>query len=72
MASFNNLLCGGTGAFSTISFSDAGFVDGLSNTAMFSERTKGTGKNMAAVPPGPSDIITMPNRTNTLVDPNVI
>lgn len=71
-ATFGGVSCGGNGAFTTISLSEGEFTDGLSNTAMFSERTKGTGKNMAAFPPGHSDIITMPGRTNTLVDPNVI
>jgi len=39
------------------------FVDGLSNTAMVSERTKGSGNNMrTTLPDRKSDMITSPNR----------
>jgi prepilin-type N-terminal cleavage/methylation domain-containing protein len=70
--SFGNLPCTGNGAFTIYSLAERDFVDGTSNTVMFSERTKGSGQNMAVVPPGRSDIITMPNRQNVLIDPNVI
>jgi len=56
--------CAGNGAFGLGSFSPAKIIDGLSNTAFFSERTMGTGANMATTPPGPSDIITSPNRVD--------
>ena len=38
------------------------FTDGMSNTVMFAERTKGTGGS-SGPGPGPSDIVTMPRRT---------
>ena len=49
----------------------AAFLDGLSNTIGFSERTKGSGfSNGPYVLPTKSDTITMPNRrTNGPVDP---
>ncbi len=62
----------GNGAF-TIgrTLSSAAFLDGLSNTIGFSERTKGSGfSNGPYVLPTKSDTITMPNRrTNGPVDP---
>src|SRR5262249_26269100 len=64
--------CGGNGAFTTGSLTESDLVDGLSSTAVFSERTKGTGNDMAAALPGPSDIVTMPGRTDSLVDPNTM
>lgn len=62
--------CGGNGAFTTTSLAERDFKDGMSNTAMFSERSKGSGINMAAAPPGPSDIITWQNRAQPLTNPN--
>ena len=58
----------GNGAF-TIgrSLRSKDFVDGLSKTIFFSERTKGTGRDPALSPPGPEDVITMPSRTQGLV-----
>ncbi|TWT96956.1 hypothetical protein Pla108_27330 [Botrimarina colliarenosi] len=62
-----DLSCGGNGAF-TIGkgLSPAKFTDGTSKTAMFSERTKGSGANPAASPAGPSDMITMPGRQQNI------
>lgn len=60
---------GGNGAF-TIGEEGLGsraYTDGLSKTAFFSERTKGTGANPATEPPGKSDIVTSPNRRGGLV-----
>jgi prepilin-type N-terminal cleavage/methylation domain-containing protein len=45
----------------------AEFADGLSNTAFFSERTKGSGRDPAAALPTRDDIVVMPDRTNGLV-----
>jgi prepilin-type processing-associated H-X9-DG protein len=42
---------------------DRDFTDGMSNTAMFSERTKGGGNNLSSSLPNPAfDVITSPNR----------
>ncbi|MEZ6131873.1 MAG: DUF1559 domain-containing protein [Planctomycetaceae bacterium] len=42
---------------------DRDFTDGLSNSAMFAERTKGGGHNLSSSPPNPAfDVITSPNR----------
>jgi prepilin-type N-terminal cleavage/methylation domain-containing protein/prepilin-type processing-associated H-X9-DG protein len=68
-AALGGFSCGGNGAFTTRSLKESDFIDGLSNTVMFSERTKGTGRDMASVPPRPSDIVTMPGRANAMVDP---
>jgi prepilin-type N-terminal cleavage/methylation domain-containing protein/prepilin-type processing-associated H-X9-DG protein len=58
----------GNGAFTYgPSIKVAEFRDGLSNTAMFSERTKGTGFDAASQPPAKSDIITSPSRQTTAV-----
>ena len=54
----------GNGAF-TIgqTTKDRDFTDGLTNTAMFAERTKGGGANLSDNPPNPNwDVITSPNR----------
>ncbi|MEY3458598.1 MAG: Type secretion system protein precursor [Planctomycetota bacterium] len=67
------LPCGGNGAFTAgASLFDRDFTDGLSNTAMFSERTKGSATAAASTPPTPSDIITSPNRQNTLLPPDTM
>jgi hypothetical protein len=59
---------GGNGAFATgVNVRLKEFVDGVSKTALFAERTTGSGLNMASVLPTKSDIITMPSRTNTPV-----
>ena len=65
------LSCRGNGAFSIgESLSGSDFFDGMSNSVMFSERTRGSGKDMAGLPPGKEDIITAPNRVNTMLDPD--
>lgn len=48
------------------------FKDGLAKTALFSERTKGSGRDVTTtVPPGSSDMITSPNRhTSTTTLPS--
>ena len=67
------LSCGGNGAFTAgTSLADRDFTDGLSNTAMFAERTKGSARAAASSPPTPADIITSPNRQNVMLDPNVM
>jgi prepilin-type N-terminal cleavage/methylation domain-containing protein/prepilin-type processing-associated H-X9-DG protein len=57
--------CAGNGAFTDGSVKAGMIMDGFSNTAFFAERTMGTGGNMAAQLPGPSDVITSPNRVQT-------
>lgn len=61
--------CKGNGAF-TIgqALTTGSFTDGLSNTAFFSERTKGTGANLASALPKPSDMTNMLSRPTGLVD----
>ncbi len=63
--------CQGNGAF-TIgeSLKAADFSDGLSNTVIFSERTKGTGHNLAVSSPSFHDVITSPNRQNVMLNPD--
>lgn len=63
------LSCKGNGAF-TIgpALSASAFTDGLTNTAFFSERTKGSGANLASVLPGPADVTNMLSRPADLVD----
>ena len=53
------LSCTGNGAF-TIgrSLDSAAFTDGMSNTVMFAERTRGSGGNTATDFPKPEDVIT--------------
>ena len=65
--------CKGNGAF-TIgqSLTTGAFTDGLSNTVFFSERTKGTGNNMANTPPKASDMTNMSSRPAGLVDADVM
>ncbi|SIO41466.1 prepilin-type N-terminal cleavage/methylation domain-containing protein [Singulisphaera sp. GP187] len=43
-------------------FATAQFTDGLSNTVVFAERSKGSSQSKASVAPTRSDIITSPNR----------
>jgi prepilin-type processing-associated H-X9-DG protein len=64
----------GNGAF-TISLGPTGlrpreFSDGLSKTAFFSERLKGSGANMATALPGREDIVAMPGRGTAYVLPD--
>jgi prepilin-type N-terminal cleavage/methylation domain-containing protein/prepilin-type processing-associated H-X9-DG protein len=62
-------LSAGNGAFTYGDVTrDRDFIDGMSNTAIFSERTKGSGKNLASVPPDRAfDMITSPNRRQGLI-----
>lgn len=71
--SAGGLSCKGNGAF-TIgrALSTGAFTDGLSNTVFFSERTKGTGNNLAATLPGPSDMTNLLSRPANLVDADVL
>ena len=61
--------CKGNGAF-TIgkALSTGSFTDGLSNTTFFSERTKGSGANLAGMLPGPADVTNLSSRPANLVD----
>lgn len=67
-ASLNGFSCQGNGAFTIgrgLKFS--AFLDGTSNTIVFSERSMGSGYSPSQAPPKPSDIVTMPGRTNAMV-----
>lgn len=69
------LSCLGDGAFTAgISLSDRDFSDGMSNTAMFAERTKGSGLDMNTVKPKKSDTITSPTRSSPtfMQDPSIL
>jgi len=62
--------CGGNGAFTIgVSLSDRDFTDGMSNTAMFAERTRGSNGNAASDLPKKEDVITMPARDVNMNDP---
>jgi prepilin-type N-terminal cleavage/methylation domain-containing protein len=51
----------------------ASVTDGLSNTVFFSERNKGSGNNLSTtLPDRRFDVITSPNRTQTLISPDQI
>jgi len=65
--------CTGNGAF-TIGegLSTAAFLDGLSNTIIFSERIMGSGSDLARSKPGKADFITMPARADGLIDPDIM
>jgi prepilin-type N-terminal cleavage/methylation domain-containing protein/prepilin-type processing-associated H-X9-DG protein len=65
--------CRGNGAF-TIgrALLASSFVDGMSNTAFFSERTKGSGANLATALPGHADVTTLASRPANLVDADVM
>ncbi|QDU55456.1 DUF1559 domain-containing protein [Aeoliella mucimassa] len=60
--------CRGNGAF-TIGggLKPRQFEDGLSNTALFSERTKGSGITAGSAPVTEADIVTMPGRQDALI-----
>jgi prepilin-type N-terminal cleavage/methylation domain-containing protein/prepilin-type processing-associated H-X9-DG protein len=62
----------GNGAFTAVrGLSTADITDGLSNTAFFSEKDKGSGLNMATQKPTKNDMITSPTRqTSGPVDPD--
>lgn len=64
----------GNGAFSIgEGLRMAAVQDGLSNTVFFSERDKGSGRNMASsLPDRRFDMITMPGRTQNLIPPDQI
>ncbi len=63
----------GNGAFTIGSaLTVASISDGLSNTAFFSERTKGTGNNLATTLPRPSDMTNLLSRPTGLVDADVL
>jgi prepilin-type N-terminal cleavage/methylation domain-containing protein/prepilin-type processing-associated H-X9-DG protein len=67
------LSSGGNGAFTIGNgLKGSAFIDGLSNTCFFSERTKGSGRNLSVTRPTLVDVITSPNRTNTMIDPLVM
>lgn len=60
--------CRGNGAFSIGKGLGAkAFTDGLSTTALFSERTKGSGATPGQAPVDQSGIVTMPGRSGALV-----
>lgn len=72
-AAFGDQSCLGNGAFTAgEALKPASFTDGLSNTAMFSERNKGSGLNPRTQLPTRTDIVTMPGRTNRLIDPDIM
>jgi prepilin-type N-terminal cleavage/methylation domain-containing protein/prepilin-type processing-associated H-X9-DG protein len=48
------------------------FIDGMSNTVFFSERTKGSGRNLSAEPPNRADVTNMLSRPQGLVDADVM
>ncbi len=65
--------CRGNGAFTYgRSLNTGSYTDGLSNTTFFSERIKGSGRNLAAELPGKSDITNMLGRPQGLVDADVM
>lgn len=69
----NGFSCRGNGAFSIgDGLRISAIVDGLSNTCFFSERTKGSGKDLTVVRPTNVDIITWPNRANVMAPPDTL
>jgi prepilin-type N-terminal cleavage/methylation domain-containing protein len=67
------LSCRGNGAFTYGRALNTGsYSDGLSNTIFFSERTKGSGRNLATELPGSSDMTNMLSRPQGLVDADVM
>jgi len=69
------LRSGGDGAFTAgFALSTRDFTDGMTNTAIFAERTKGTGAPTASARPGKSDVITSPSRfsPSVMIDPTSI
>jgi prepilin-type N-terminal cleavage/methylation domain-containing protein/prepilin-type processing-associated H-X9-DG protein len=76
LASNPQLTARGNGAFSigASGLTASAFLDGLSNTAFWSERILGSGQNMAQVPPTKADAFAQPNGYNVfgLGDPNTL
>jgi prepilin-type processing-associated H-X9-DG protein len=73
MATLNGLSCQGNGAFTnTVALRAGTFADGLSNTAFFSERTKGSGRDLSSIAPTNVDVITTPMRTDNMVAPDTL
>lgn len=65
--------CQGNGAFTIGNGTTAASIsDGLSNTAFFSERTKGSGNNLASTLPGLADITNLPSRPQGMVDADAL
>ncbi len=65
--------CRGNGAFTAgDALSLSAFTDGTSNTAMFSERIKGSGFDLATSSPTLYDMITMPGRANAMLAPDTM
>jgi len=63
----------GNGAFQPFNrLSASSISDGLSKTAFFAERTRGSGVNSSTTLPTKSDFITMPGRTNSPVPRNTM
>jgi len=72
-ASAHGFSCGGNGAFTIKHHLSASAIrDGLSNTVFFSERTKGSGWNLAVASPRIEDIVTTPGRSNTMMHPDAL
>ncbi len=66
-AAVDGLSCLGNGAFTAgRALKVSAYTDGLSNTVFFSERTKGSGFDMARQLPTLSDIVTMSPRENKM------
>jgi prepilin-type processing-associated H-X9-DG protein len=65
---------GGNGAFTigNQGLKGSAITDGLSKTAFFSERTKGSGRNNASELPTKDDVVTMQSRPNSLVPRDTI
>ena len=63
----------GNGAFTYgVALRTGDFSDGLSNTAFFSERTKGSGRDSKTELPTRADIITMPGRRDGIVPVDIM
>ncbi len=56
----------GNGAFTIArAHNISAFRDGMSNTVVFAERTKGSARDLSVEPPAPSDVVTWQNRSQT-------